>query len=282
MIRPNELYHFGIEGMKWGIRRYQNPDGSLTDAGRKRLGRAKQEYSKLEPSRKKYLANKPTIDTASALALDRYKSKKGELVANTLTTGAVAGGAAFVGGKLFGPYGAAIAGGLPVLKNLPKGIQLAIETAYNKIQYEDADKLRKAYEKSEKHKSVIDELEGNDSDSKPAVSKSDMSDSKPTVSKSDMFRNGRTNEEIIETAKKNTQTLRKYHDDELEEYAKNAGYNTYREYEDAKYDKMKSMMNSPMMGNANKMFEKKFGINMSDMMDATQEASKEYDKNKKI
>lgn len=30
------LYHHGIKGMKWGIRRYQNPDGSLTSSGKKR------------------------------------------------------------------------------------------------------------------------------------------------------------------------------------------------------------------------------------------------------
>ena len=29
------LMHFGIKGQKWGIRRYQNPDGTLTDAGKK-------------------------------------------------------------------------------------------------------------------------------------------------------------------------------------------------------------------------------------------------------
>lgn len=32
----NELYHHGIKGQKWGVRRYQNPDGTLTAEGKKR------------------------------------------------------------------------------------------------------------------------------------------------------------------------------------------------------------------------------------------------------
>lgn len=35
-IDQNELYHYGVKGQKWGVRRYQNKDGSLTPEGEAR------------------------------------------------------------------------------------------------------------------------------------------------------------------------------------------------------------------------------------------------------
>ena len=36
----NELYHYGVKGQKWGVRRYQNKDGSLTSLGKKRCSKS--------------------------------------------------------------------------------------------------------------------------------------------------------------------------------------------------------------------------------------------------
>lgn len=42
--RSDELWHYGIKGMRWGIRRYQNEDGSLTAAGERRYQNVDKAY----------------------------------------------------------------------------------------------------------------------------------------------------------------------------------------------------------------------------------------------
>lgn len=46
-MNSNELMHHGVHGMRWGVRRYQNKDGSLTAAGRKRINQLDSEYQRL-------------------------------------------------------------------------------------------------------------------------------------------------------------------------------------------------------------------------------------------
>lgn len=63
------LYHHGIKGQRWGIRRYQNMDGSLTAAGRERYGSdvSQVKESKLKRQNMRLLSNNKT-----------YPSKQGE------------------------------------------------------------------------------------------------------------------------------------------------------------------------------------------------------------
>lgn len=64
-----ELVHWGIKGMKWGVRRYQNKDGSLTPAGKKRVAAEKNALKERERSiktREKEKAERVKLDAKKA------------------------------------------------------------------------------------------------------------------------------------------------------------------------------------------------------------------------
>ncbi len=71
-----EIYHAGIKGMKWGVRRYQNKDGSLTEEGRKRYNREadKGDYDKTKDDGTRYKQTKK--GKTETLEFDPYRYAK--------------------------------------------------------------------------------------------------------------------------------------------------------------------------------------------------------------
>jgi len=74
VIFTDELYHHGIKGQKWGIRRFRNDDGSLTAAGKARydLKEAKRTYKKARLTEGKNAG----IFGIGAIGKNRYKRYK--------------------------------------------------------------------------------------------------------------------------------------------------------------------------------------------------------------
>lgn len=86
----DELYHHGVKGMKWGVRRYENEDGTLTPSGKKRYG------SPIKPKSKhrlkleaKYEQKGLTKEQAETAAAKRIKAEKFVAAAAVVTVAAI-------------------------------------------------------------------------------------------------------------------------------------------------------------------------------------------------
>ena len=74
-----ELYHHGVKGQKWGIRRYQNEDGSLTEEGLKKKEQYKKDLNEelRETTNKIALRNYSRYDReATTYGIDKEANKK--------------------------------------------------------------------------------------------------------------------------------------------------------------------------------------------------------------
>lgn len=88
-IYQAELYHHGIKGQRWGVRRYQNPDGSLTAKGLKRYkqGRLKLEkgYAVTSDGKVRYETDRSgALTKAGAKAWYKNDPESGDMMSDEL------------------------------------------------------------------------------------------------------------------------------------------------------------------------------------------------------
>ena len=93
MIANDELYHHGIKGQKWGVRRYQNSDGSYTSEGRRRYG-----FGERMANTGRKIRDYMTVKGEDG---KRHLSEKGKKVVKGTAIG-TASAAAVVGGAILG------------------------------------------------------------------------------------------------------------------------------------------------------------------------------------
>lgn len=165
----SDLMHYGIRGMKWGVRRYQNKDGSLTTAGKKRRAKLEAELDKLggkksdsddsasKPKTVKEMNDNELRDAVNRLQLEKqFRSLQSELNPKK-----VSAGKEFVGklGKKLGDAAADAAGSAgrtfmekklkEVLGVDDKKVE-KVKTAYEKLKEKyDMEKLEYDMEKLE-------------------------------------------------------------------------------------------------------------------------------------
>lgn len=78
----NKLYHHGILGMKWGVRRYQNYDGSYTKKGLERYRKEEANYEKTKEAQKLGNASRSDVRSAKKKMSNAYDQLKRDKMAD--------------------------------------------------------------------------------------------------------------------------------------------------------------------------------------------------------
>lgn len=87
----DEFYHHGIRGQRWGVRRYQNADGSLTPAGQKRLEKkdakwAHKNHDKIVSKARKDVSKELDRYANNLLSDPNAVTSKGKLSSSTINS----------------------------------------------------------------------------------------------------------------------------------------------------------------------------------------------------
>lgn len=161
-MTETELYHWGILGQKWGVRRYQNLDGTRTAAGKARYYKAKADYksgngsSKEMRSAKKALKRNVLEDRGEELynkgvgiaEIDHEREKKSK-IAGTVggVAGITAGTALFIANAPFAAIGVGTiaigsAAADMVIRSSARKNKKAV-VAFDKMQNESIERVKK-------------------------------------------------------------------------------------------------------------------------------------------